>query len=125
MMRENMRKIILVLVIGCFLASIPLVRAVDEESQVNLLDVPLKVSEALGIPLFASQILCSAILFIIVVLPVAFLSKKGWTPPLIVSFLVLGTSVAIGWLPYWFLLVVAMIVALMFAGTMRDWITGK
>jgi len=85
----------------------------------------LKVSEALGIPLFASQILCSAILFIIVVLPVAFLSKKGYMPPLIVSFLILGTSVAIGWLPYWFLLVIAMIVALMFAGTMRDWITGK
>ena len=124
MNRENMRTIILILIIG-ILASLPLAYAVDEDSQVNLLDVPLKVSEALGIPLFASQILCSAVVFVIFVLPVAFLSKKGYLPPLIVSFLVLGTTVAIGWLPYWFLLIISMIVALMFAGTMRDWITGK
>jgi len=124
MNRENMRTIILILIIG-ILASLPLAYAVDEDSQVNLLDVPLKVSEALGIPLFASQILCSAVVFVMFVLPVAFLSKKGYLPPLIVSFLVLGTTVAIGWLPYWFLLIISMIVALMFAGTMRDWITGK
>lgn len=125
MNRENMRKAILILIIGCFLASLPLAYAVDEDSQVNLLDVPSRVSEALGIPLFASQILCSSVVFVMFVLPVAFLSKKGYLPPLIVSFLVLGTTVAIGWLPYWFLLILAMIVALMFAGTMRDWITGK
>ena len=124
MNRENMRTVILILIIG-ILASLPLAYAVDEDSQVNLLDVPFKVSEALGIPLFASQILCSAVVFVIFVLPVAFLSKKGYLPPLIVSFLVLGTTVAIGWLPYWFLLIISMIVALMFAGTMRDWITGK
>jgi len=124
MNRENMRTVILILIIG-ILASLPLAYAVDEDSQVNLLDVPLKVSEALGIPLFASQILCSAVVFVIFVLPVAFLSKKGYLPPLIVSFLVLGTTVAIGWLPYWFLLIISMIVALMFAGNMRDWITGK
>jgi len=124
MNRENMRTIILILIIG-ILASLPLAYAADEDSQVNLLDVPLRVSEALGIPLFASQIICSCVVFVMLVLPVAFLSKKSYVPPLITSFLVLGSTVAIGWLPYWFLLIICLIVALMFAGNMRDWITGK
>lgn len=77
----------------------------------------------LGMPLFAGQILASAIVCLAILIPVA-IWGKGFLPSLIMGLLGLGFCTAIGWLPFWFLLILSMILALMFSGKIRDWITG-
>jgi hypothetical protein len=59
----------------------------------------------------------------IFMLPIAIWSKS-LVPPIFVGILVMGLCVALNWLPVWFLVVLAMLVALMFAGKMRDWVSG-
>ena len=103
--------------------------AVDESGQVNIQDVPQRLGNALGISDpgtagFVGGLLASAILMFTFILPVA-LYSKSFLPSMLVGFLLMGTCIGLGWLPYWFLLIIVMLVALMFAGNMRDWITGK
>lgn len=103
---------------------LPLVHADASNSDVNLLDLPTKLANALGIPQFAGQILVCAIFMLMFMLPVAIYSKT-LLPPLFVGILVLAFLIAVGWLDFWFLLVICLFISLMFAGAMRDFITGK
>jgi len=94
----------------------------------NLTDLPEYFAEALGIPTFGGQVLFSGIIMLMFLLPLCLLTRKGrgsWIPEVALTFVIMGACIAIGWLPYWFLLMVCLFVALMFSGTMRDLITGK
>jgi len=106
---------------------IPCVYAEDDEA-VNLSEFPLKLSEMMTIPLFAAELLASSIIVALFVLPTVFACskfKKDVTiPTLVVGIGALGFCIAMGWLPYWFLLVLCLLVALIFAGGMRGWIGG-
>ena len=93
-------------------------------STVDLTAFPQGLADRLGISLFAGQILASVIFLMLTLLPTIFLSKgKNPLAVLIVGLGSLGFCVAVNWLPYWFLLIVAMIVAFMFAGNVKNWIT--
>jgi len=97
-------------------------------SDVDLQSIPTQLAEALGIPTFAGEILISGITMLMFLLPICLLTRKGrgsWIPEVAVTFVIMGFCIAIEWLPYWFLVVIGMFVALMFSGTMRDLITGK
>lgn len=111
------------------LVMIPNVYAVEDDDTVNLSEFPLKLSEMMTIPLFAAELLASSIILTLFVLPVVFacskFGKDVTIPALLVGFGALGFNIAMGWLPYWFLLVLALLVALLFAGSMRGWIGGK
>jgi len=110
-----------------FFSVLSFITPVNAEN-VNLSDVPTKLGEALGIGTFAGQMLMSGIFMLMFLLPICMLTRKGrgsWIPEVAVTFVIMGTCIAIGWLPYWFLLIIGMFVALMFSGTMRDLITGK
>jgi len=78
----------------------------------------------MGIPLFAGQLLCSTIILLIFVLPTALIARKKNASPiaeLVLGLCVMGVCLALGWLPYWILLILAFLIALMYA----DKITGK
>lgn len=97
------------------------------ESTVDLTNFPTALAEALTIDLFPAQILASTILIGLFVFPTLFLSKKFQIPmiaTIIMALLSMSFCIAVEWLDYWFLLVVAMIIALMFSGKMRSWVSG-
>ncbi|MEM5867569.1 MAG: hypothetical protein QXG39_06585 [Candidatus Aenigmatarchaeota archaeon] len=103
---------------------IPKVYAVDETGEVNLLDLPAKLADALGIPLFAGQILACLIFLFIFLLPVAVFSKRNPTLiALLVGVPLLCFFVAVGWLHYWVLLVVILLVAVLYSDKVKEWIT--
>lgn len=95
--------------------------------EVNITEIPQALSDKMGIPLFAGQLLCSGILLFLFLLPLAVLTRKrgaSWLAELIVGFVIMGVCIALQWLPYWFLIILSVLIALMFAGKMRGWITG-
>jgi hypothetical protein len=104
--------------------ALPIVHAVDPNDEVNLMDLPQHFADAFNIPLFPAQIFTTGIIMMIFMLPIAIWSKTI-VPPIFVGFVVMGLCVALTWLPVWFLVVSAMLVALMFAGKMRDLISGS
>lgn len=119
------RKLVVTLFPLFFLMLISPVFAPDD---VNLLDLPEQLGERLGVSTFAGGLIASAILFMITVLPIAMITRRrntGFIAELVVGFVVMGVCIAINWLPYWFILIFSMIVALMFAGRMREFITGR
>jgi len=78
----------------------------------------------MGIPLFAGQLLCSTIILLIFVLPTALIARKKNASPiaeLMLGLCIMGVCLALGWLPYWILLILVMLVAFMYA----DKIAGK
>jgi len=121
-----MRKRLLALIPLFFLM---LIMPVYAETQVNLLTLHEALGERLGVGTFAGGMIASAILLMMCILPVALInrSRKGGGGPIAELFLgivVLGVCVAITWLPFWFLLILCLLIALMFSGKMRDYITG-
>lgn len=104
---------------------VPCYAEADDDKTLDIMQVPERLSNALGIPLIASQLFVSGIFLVMFLLPCAIWSKDNVIPSLIVGFVVLGFLIVIDWIPYWIMLIVAMIVALMYAGKMRDFITGS
>jgi len=91
--------------------------------EVDLADFPKQLSKKLNIPLFAAQLLTSGLFLALFLFPV-FILTKNILAHLMIGFIIMGFCIAMGWLPYWFFLIIIMIVALMYSGKMRDWISG-
>jgi hypothetical protein len=108
-----------------------MVHAIDEDEVVNLGDFPQKLADALNVSLFVGQLLVSLIFMAIFLLPSMLIAGYwggGGAVLYDIIFVGLGTSgvcVALGWLPVWTMLIICMLVALLFASTMRGWILGK
>lgn len=97
-------------------------------SDVNLLDVDNYLGDALGVGTFAGGIFASIIFMMVCILPTALISRKtkvGFIPELVMGFISMGACIAVGWLPYWFLLIFSILIALLFASGMRNFITGS
>jgi hypothetical protein len=114
---------LLALLVIFVVMALPIVHAVDPNDEVNLMDLPQRFADAFNIGLFPAQIFTTGIIMMIFMLPIAIWSKS-LIPPIFVGFIVMGLCVALTWLPVWFLVVTAMLVALMFAGGMRNWLSG-
>lgn len=101
---------------------------VDEDQTWNLMDLDDQVASALGVSTFISGLIISTILNFMFLLPLAYLcsgkNKNPVLPCLIIGLPLDGTCVALGWLPVWIMLIICMLVALMFASSMRGWILG-
>ena len=116
------------LIIFMFPFFISPVQGADNYTGLNLTDIPYRVAESLNIDVFAGQIFCSLILLMICVLPITIIARSkhaSFVPELAITFVTMGFCIAIEWLPVWFFLVLSVLVALMFAGKMRDAITGS
>jgi hypothetical protein len=83
-------------------------------TDVNLLDVPEKVGENLGISTFMAGILCSVIGLLLPIIPLLLLTRgKGILLCVVVGIPLLGLFTAMGWFPIWLL-----VVTVLFAGGM-------
>jgi len=110
-----------------FLVLVPNVYAADEDA-VNLSEFPDQLVIALTIPLFAAQILASSIVLSLFLLPTVFacsqFNKDVAIPSVFVGFLALSFCIAVTWLPYWILIIVAILVALMFGNSIKGFVSG-
>jgi hypothetical protein len=105
------------------LTIIPHVYAASDNDQVNLLDLPKKVAEALGIPEYAGKLLSCTFILFMVLLPIAIFSKGNMLLMLMIGILCLGFFVAVGWLEFWFILIIILVVAGLWSGKVRGWLT--
>ena len=94
-----------------------------EGDDINLGTFDDALAERFGTSVFAGGILATTILALMFLIPVAVYSKT-FLPPTIIGILTIGFGIAVGWLDIFFLLVVVLVIALMFAGKMRTWIGG-
>jgi hypothetical protein len=91
---------------------------------IDLTQIPTQLGIALNIPAFAAGILASAFMLLMFDMPIVIFSKNMMMLA-IMSVLVLCIDVALTWLPYYCLIIIVFMLALMFASEMRTWITGK
>ena len=117
-------KVILILLFFFLALTIPIGSCYEDEgTDLNLTYFPLALADKLSISEFAGGILASMILTLAFVLPTAIWSKT-LIPPLFIGILSLGACISFGWLDYWFLILIAMLIALMFGSKMSGIITG-
>jgi hypothetical protein len=108
---------------------VSLAYASDDET-VNLADFPQKLADALNVSLFVGQLLASLILMSLFLFPAMLIAGYFGGPGAVLYTLIFvglgssGVCVALGWLPMWLYLVMCLLIALMFAGKMREIITG-
>ena len=93
-------------------------KALEEDDVVDISQLPAKLAEALNMPLFAGQILASAIPFGLLCFP-TFLLTKNSIAHISAIILCLSLTVAFGWLPYWILLLLALIIAFIYANQLK------
>ena len=109
------------------LTLIPLVYASDDQT-VDIGEFDDYLAERLNIPLFAAQMMTGMLVIALFLFPTLMLTK-GQENQLLIGLVVglgaMGFNIAMGWWPYWLLLIIAFITALMFSGTMRNFISGK
>lgn len=90
---------------------------------VTLPDFPDQLADATNMPLFASQVLVSVIFTFAFLLALNATKKgSGVLPNLIVGLGCLCFCVAIGWLDYWILLLICLIISAIWSGKIADWI---
>lgn len=98
-----------------------------EYKEINLTHIPIALADQMNIDLFPAQLFCSSVFMMIVIMPVSIIARSkraSFIPEVAISLIVMGFLIGIGWLPYWFLIILSVLIALMFAGKMRDVITG-
>jgi len=94
------------------------VQAIEDDDVVDISKLPNKLAEALNMPLFAGQILASAIPFCLICFP-TFLLTKNSIAHISSIILMLSLTVAFGWMPYWILLLLALIIAFIYANQIK------
>lgn len=89
-----------------------------------LTEIPSRIASLLGIDVFTAGILASLFAMLMFILPVLIFSKNVFAV-IIIGLSTMGFLTALTWLPFWLFLIVTLVIALMFAGQMREWITGR
>jgi len=120
----NHKKLIL---LSCIAFSILFcISSVSAESDIDISAIPQSLADKMGIPLLASQLLCVAIIFCITLLPSLILTRNKKSQEYVVLFMGLiacGITMALGWLPLWFLVIICLVVASLWASHITDWTT--
>ncbi|MDH5765037.1 MAG: DUF2341 domain-containing protein [Gammaproteobacteria bacterium] len=87
---------------------------------VNLVELPVQLAEHWGISSFAAGIFMSGLLSFGFLLALLLIPKKpSILATMIVGFCVLGFCIAIGWLPYWIMLLISLLIAAIYASTIK------
>ena len=90
----------------------------DDEPEVNLVNLPEQLGDAWGISPFAAGLFMSTIVFFAFLFPLIIWRKSGLIV-LIVGFSTMGFCIAIGWLPYWIMLLISLLIAALYASTIK------
>lgn len=116
---------VLVLTLSLF---VNIAHAETDYSIYDLTALPQQVANHLMIDVFAAGLICWSVLFLICMLPMTIISRSkrsSWIPELALTLVLMGFGIAVTWLPIFFIIAVALIIALMMSGKMRDYITGR
>ena len=90
----------------------------DDEPDINLVNLPEQLGDAWGISSFAAGLFMSTIVLFAFLLPLVVWRKTGLIT-LIVGFSIMGFCIAIGWLPYWIMLLIFLLTAALYASTIK------
>jgi len=90
----------------------------DDEPDINLVNLPEQLGDAWGISSFAAGLFMSTVLLFAFLLPLVVWRKTGLIT-LIVGFSIMGFCIAIGWLPYWIMLLISLLIASMYASKIK------
>ena len=100
----------------CFLVlTLFIIPVLAQEEDVNLVNFPTQLAAHWGISTFAAGLFLSSLLAVAFLFPFM-LWKKSGLMIVMVGFSVMGFCIAIGWLPYWIMLMLSLLIASMFAG---------
>ena len=90
-------------------------------------DVPDGLAETLELSRTTAELVLASGILLSVALVLAVTSTKDTNPMLIVVVLIgfVGMLTAIQWLDPWFLIMICMIIAFLYAGALRDWAQSK
>lgn len=119
----------LVWILLCFLLMLTIIPGVyaQDDDTVNLLDLPDQLAKALGIPVYAGKLLICSIFMMMLFLPTVIFARKMSDKAMEIlmateGIVMLGLFIAIGWLEVWYMLIVGLIVAVLWAGKMKGMI---
>lgn len=91
----------------------------------DLTTIPTQIGNALfGGNAFVGGLVATVFLLLMCVMPIVIFSKN-YMVLLTMTVLVLSIAVALTWLPYFTLIIIIFMLALLFASEMRTWITGR
>ena len=124
MIKGKMKRLIFPIIVCVFLvlSLVPNVQAEDESGDVNLLDLPKNLADALGIPVYAGKLLTCAVIVFWLFLPTIVFGRKmeHFVQVFILEgFLLLGFFIAVQWIEFWYMLVYVLIVAGLWASKMK------
>jgi len=89
--------------------------------------IPVQLGAALGITSENAALLLSCCVLVSIALALAMIGGRK-LDPLVIAVPMMGAMaflVAIAWLPFWILFVIAILMAVMFAGTLADRLGGR
>jgi len=95
---------------------------------VDVSQFPNNLAYALNIPLFAGQLLASVILMSFFLFPTMMLTHGKTRQEIPITFIGVGTlsvCIALGWTPYFVMLLIIMMVAFAYADKIRSLFSGK
>jgi hypothetical protein len=92
---------------------------------VSLTGLPQALANALGISLFPAQILATCLFIALIDVPLLWVTKgRNINLIMISTFLMLGFSVAMGWIGIWIFLIICLFIGIGLADIARKWLTG-
>lgn len=89
--------------------------AYAQDEDINLINLPSQLAEHWGITPFASGLFLSSMLGFAFLIPTMILIKRNSIGIVIIGFSVMSFCIAVGWLPYWILLLLCLLIASMYA----------
>lgn len=108
---------------------LPVFAEPSPDNALNITDLAENMSNALGYDDngFTGGLVLTVIVICLLVFPIVMIGRRrnwGFYPELAMVFVGLCVGVGFEWVSYWLLLMVALLVALMFSGKVRDWASG-
>jgi hypothetical protein len=94
-------------------------------SGIDLTSIPTQLGAALGTTAFVGGLIASAFMILMFDMPIIIFGRDQPMMLAIMTVLVLSIDVALTWLPYFTLIIIIFMLALLFASEMRTWITGR
>lgn len=93
----------------------------QSEREFNLNDIPKNLADALNIPEYPARLIASTCLILIFLLPTIVFTRNVYIL-LLVGLMSLSTCIALGWLEFWYLLIIVLVVASLWSGKVRSWL---
>ena len=94
-------------------------------SGIDLSQLPVSISSWSGLPVFASGIIATLVLFLFAEMLILIFASDNLVLIVIVGVLVISIGVSLTWLPFYTIIGVIFVIALLFADVFRKLITGQ